>query len=233
MTIMFSCNKKLKIKESGDMMEIAPSILSVLDQDIILINEKMEKAGIKYLHLDVMDNQFVPNQTFDDSFIQRLRPFSNLIFDTHLMVNEPEKFVDKYLDAGSDIVTFHIEATQKCEEIIGKIKSKKRKVGISIKPKTPVHCITPYLDKIDLVLVMSVEPGFGGQRFMEEVLDKVRFLKNYKEAHHLSYIIEIDGGINNHTIRLAKQSGVELAVVGTYFFQKENMKETLKELTSI
>lgn len=214
-------------------MEIAPSILSVLDQNIIEISEKLEKIGIKYLHLDVMDNLFVPNKTFDDQFIKRIRPFSNLIFDTHLMIIEPEKYIDNYLDAGSDILTFHVEATIHSEEIIDKIKSRKKKVGISIKPKTPVHSIVEYLKKVDLVLIMSVEPGFGGQSFMNDVLEKVEYLKKYKEVHQLSYIIEIDGGINNHTIALAKQSGVELAVVGTYFFKKENMEATLKELTSI
>lgn len=214
-------------------MEIAPSILSVLDQNIIEISEKLEKIGIKYLHLDVMDNLFVPNKTFDDQFIKRIRPFSKLIFDTHLMIIEPEKYIDNYLDAGSDILTFHVEATIHSEEIIDKIKSRKKKVGISIKPKTPVHSIVEYLKKVDLVLIMSVEPGFGGQSFMNDVLEKVEYLKKYKEVHQLSYIIEIDGGINNHTIALAKQSGVELAVVGTYFFKKENMEATLKELTSI
>jgi ribulose-phosphate 3-epimerase len=214
-------------------MEIAPSILSVLDQNIIEISEKLEKIGIKYLHLDVMDNLFVPNKTFDDQFIKRIRPFSNLIFDTHLMIIEPEKYIDNYLDAGSDILTFHVEATIHSKEIIDKIKSRKKKVGISIKPKTPIHSIVEYLKKVDLVLIMSVEPGFGGQSFMNDVLEKVEYLKKYKEVHQLSYIIEIDGGINNRTIALAKQSGVELAVVGTYFFKKENMEATLKELTSI
>ena len=149
------------------------------------------------------------------------------------MIIEPEKYIDNYLDAGSDILTFHVEATIHSKEIIDKIKSRKKKVGISIKPKTPIHSIVEYLKKVDLVLIMSVEPGFGGQSFMNDVLEKVEYLKKYKEVHQLSYIIEIDGGINNRTIALAKQSGVELAVVGTYFFKKENMEATLKELTSI
>lgn len=214
-------------------MEIAPSILSILNQNVIAITQKLESLGIKYLHLDVMDHLFVPNQTFDYQFIQQIRPFSTLIFDTHLMIVEPEKQIDNYLDAGSDIITFHIEATHNAQEIIDKIKNRNKKVGIAIKPKTAVDSIIPYLKQLNLVLIMSVEPGFGGQKFIENVLEKVRFLKAYKEEQHLSYQIEIDGGINNQTIDLAKQSGVELAVVGTYLFQKENIEATLKELTTI
>lgn len=214
-------------------MQIAPSILSVLDQDIKKITKSLEQIGIKYLHLDVMDHRFVPNFTFDHTFIKTIRNDTKLIFDTHLMIEHPEDFLDAYLSSGSDLITFHIESTTKEEEIIDKIKKKNKQVGVSIKPKTKVESILHLLDKVDLVLVMSVEPGFGGQSFIEDVLEKVRFLKQYRKENHLNFFIEIDGGINNQTIRLAKEAGVDIAVVGTYFFKNPNLEETLRKLVQL
>lgn len=214
-------------------MEIAPSILSVLHQDIVTICQQLEKANIKFLHLDVMDNKFVPNSTFNSQFIKDLRPHTKLVFDTHLMIENPLAQIENYLDAGSDILTFHLEATQGKEEvfaIINKIKNLNKKVGISIKPDTDVKTVTPYLNQLDLILIMSVEPGFGGQQFMDRVLDKIVFLKEQKEKHQFSYLIEIDGGINNITIQKARKAGADIAVVGTFFFKNNDIESTLKEL---
>ena len=211
-------------------MEIAPSILSVYQQDIYKIVKELEHIGIRFLHLDVMDNVFVPNITFDETFIQMLRNDTSLLLDTHLMIQQPEKDIAKYIEAGSDIITFHIEATNKTQVLIDTIHQKGKKVGIAIKPKTPIEVLQPYLHQIDLVLVMSVEPGFGGQAFQEKMLDKVRWLKQQKENHHYSYWIEIDGGMNQVTIPLAKEAGVQIVVVGTYFFKDANLEQKLQEL---
>lgn len=211
-------------------MQIAPSILSVLDQNIKNIIKEIELSNIKYLHLDVMDNIFVPNKTFNDQFIKKIRLFSNLIFDTHLMVDKPENVVEKYLEAGSDIITFHVEATTKHQIIINKIKKNNKKVGISIKPNTPIEQIIPYLEQVDLVLVMSVEPGFGGQKFQDSSIEKIKYLYDYRKTKNLNYLIEIDGGINNQTIRKVSNH-VDISVVGTYFFKNDNFKETIEELT--
>lgn len=211
-------------------MEIAPSILSVYQQDIYKIVKELEHIGIRFLHLDVMDNVFVPNITFDETFIQMLRNDTSLLLDTHLMIQQPEKDIAKYIEAGSDIITFHIEATNKTQVLIDTIHQKGKKVGIAIKPKTPIEVLQPYLHQIDLVLVMSVEPGFGGQAFQEKMLDKVRWLKQQKENHYYSYWIEIDGGMNQVTIPLAKEAGVQIVVVGTYFFKDANLEQKLQEL---
>lgn len=235
---MFYYNKKSKRikvqKESGEKMEIAPSILSVLNKDIRSICQQLEDINIKYLHLDVMDNKFVPNITFNSEFIKKIRPSSKLIFDTHLMIENPLTEIDKYLNAGSDIITFHLEATNSSDEvltIIDKIKKQNKMVGISIKPNTDVEALVPYLDKLDLILIMSVEPGFGGQSFIEDVLDKVTYLKEQKNKNSFSYLIEIDGGINNTTIQKARVAGVDIAVVGTFFFKNDDLEKTLKELS--
>lgn len=214
-------------------MEIAPSILSVYQQDIYSLIKELERIGICFLHLDVMDNIFVPNRTFDETLIQTLRKDSHLVFDTHLMIQQPEKDIIKYIEAGSDIITFHIEATYETQTLIDIIHQKGKKVGIAIKPQTPVERLQPYLHQLDLVLVMSVEPGFGGQSFQSEMLDKVRWLKQQKENHHYSYWIEIDGGMNQKTLLLAKEAGVEIAVVGTYFFKDDNLEQRWKEFRQL
>ncbi len=210
-------------------MEIAPSILSVYQQDIYAIIQELERIGIRFLHLDVMDNVFVPNFTFDETFIQRLRKDSHLIFDTHLMIQEPETTMAKYIEAGADLITFHFEATDNVQALMDIIHQSGKKVGIAIKPKTPVEVLQPYLHQLDLVLVMSVEPGFGGQLFQATMLDKVKWLKEQKENHHYSYWIEIDGGMNQDTLPLAKKAGVDIAVVGTYFFKGKNIEQKWKE----
>lgn len=211
-------------------MKIAPSILSVLNEDLCSITKKLEQANIEYLHLDVMDNQFVPNITFDYNLIKQLRTNTNLIFDTHLMIEEPFNYIKEYIYSGSDIITFHFEATSYHKELIKEIKNNNKLAGMSIKPNTKVEELLPYLSQLDLVLVMSVEPGFGGQKFQEKALEKVRFLKEYKTKHNLNYLIEIDGGINNDNYSKCKDAGCDIVVIGTYFFKNDNYSNTIKEL---
>ena len=214
-------------------MKVAPSILSVIDENLQSTIEKLNHIGLTYLHLDVMDGVFVPNTTFDWNLVKTIKQNSKLIIDTHLMIDKPEETIDNYLDTESDYLVFHIEATTKTQEIINKVKAKGKKVGISIKPKTPVDEIIPYLDSLDLVLVMSVEPGFGGQKFMEDMLDKVRLLKTLREQKGYKYLIEIDGGINNVTAPLAKEAGCDIVVAGTYFFKNPDLAKTVEELESL
>ena len=214
-------------------MILSPSILNVEDNKKVMYIKELEKNGVTFLHLDVMDGKFVPNQTFDYEYIKTLRKESNMIFDTHLMIEEPENLIEEYINSGSDYITFHIEATKYPLEIINKIKQHNKKVGISIKPNTSVSEILKYLPLIDLVLVMSVEPGFGGQSFMENSLPKINELKTLKETNNYSYLIEVDGGINNKTASLVKEAGVEAIVVGSYLTKQENLEKAIYELTNI
>ncbi len=214
-------------------MKVAPSILSVLDQDLDQVLKTLEDANVEYLHLDVMDNVFVPNITFDYNLVKELKPKTKMILDTHLMIANPDELIDEYIKTKSDYLCFHIEAAKNPKEIIKKIKDNNLKCAVSIKPNTPVSVIEPLLQDLDLVLVMSVEPGFGGQKFMVDMLEKVKLLKKLKEEKKYHYLIEMDGGLNNNTAVLAKEAGCDIIVVGTFLFNSENIKETVKELESI
>ena len=214
-------------------MKVAPSILSVLDQDLNQIFKTLEDANVEYLHLDVMDNVFVPNKTFDYNLVKELKPKTKMILDTHLMIANPDELIDEYIKTKSDYLCFHIEAAKNPKEIIKKIKDNNLKCGISVKPNTPLSTIEEYLEDLDLVLVMSVEPGFGGQKFMVDMLQKVKKLKELREKNNYNYLIEIDGGLNNNTAVLAKEAGCDIIVVGTYLFNSEDIKKTVKELESI
>lgn len=211
-------------------MQVAPSILSVLNEDLKKIIRSLEDAKVKYLHLDVMDNKFVPNYTFDYNLVNDIRKMTSMILDTHLMIERPEDTIDNYIQTNSDYICFHYEATSKHQIIIDKIKKSGLKVGISIKPKTDIAVLTPFLKELDLILVMSVEPGFGGQKFMDDMLSKVKELKKLREINDYRYLIEIDGGINNQTSILAKEAGCDIIVVGTYLFKQEDLAKTIREL---
>lgn len=213
-------------------MKVSPSILSVKDQDFKHAISLLEQLDVPYLHLDVMDGIFVPNITYDAKKVKAIKEMTSLKLDTHLMVKNPEDVIDSYTEAGSDIITVHIEATSKLDEIITKLKKANIKCGISLKPNTPVDLILPYIDKIDLVLVMSVEPGFGGQKFIESTIDKVKALSDIRKSTH-SFIIEVDGGINVDNAVKLKEVGADLIVVGTYLMNSNDIAATYRKLLQI
>ena len=210
-------------------IKISPSILSAdfskLGEEIVAL----EKAGADYIHIDVMDGHFVPNITIGPEVIKRLRPVTELTFDVHLMISPVNNFIKDFADAGADIITFHPEATENVSETINLIKKLRKKVGISLKPKSKIDLIEDFFDKIDLVLIMSVEPGFGGQKFMPEVLDKVKKIKAIIAKKKLDVEIEIDGGINFNNSHQAKEAGVNVLVSGSTIF-KENGGDLKKNI---
>ena len=210
-------------------VKIFPSILSAdfskLGEEII----SLEKAGADYIHIDVMDGHFVPNITIGPEVIKRLRPVTKLTFDVHLMIAPVDNFVKDFANAGADIITFHPEATKDISQTIKLIKSFGKKVGVSLKPKSPIDLIENHLKDIDLILIMSVEPGFGGQKFMPEVLDKMKKLRNIVNEKKLNIDIEIDGGINFENSSKAKEFGANILVSGSTVF-KENDGDLKKNI---
>ena len=207
---------------------LAPSLLSADFSRLKEMVETIENAGSPWLHLDIMDYHFVPNLTFGAGIVKAIRPYSKMIFDAHFMVTSPEKYIADFKKAGADYFTFHLEAADDPKALISKIKEAGMKVGISVKPKTPVETLKPYLEEIDLVLVMSVEPGFGGQKFMADMLPKVTWLKEQRQKYAHSYLIEIDGGINQATAKEAIRSGVDVLVAGTAVFGEANIEKAVK-----
>ena len=205
--------------------------LSVLNVDYMNAYESLKDIVdlVDYEHLDVMDGEFVPNISFGPDFVKSLKKVSKRPFDTHLMIMHPQNYIDKFVDAGSDYITFHVEADCNPMDVINQIKAKGIKAGISIKPKTSVDEIKKYLPYLDMVLVMSVEPGFGGQSFMENSIDKVKKLKELKDKFGYNYLINIDGGINGNTAPLISKY-VDLAVSGSYICNAENPKERIEVL---
>ena len=203
-------------------IKISPSILSADFSQLGTEIKRLEEGGADMIHVDVMDGHFVPNLTIGPPVIKALRQKCSLKFDVHLMISPVHKYIDAYADAGADIITIHPEATDNLEESILKIKSLNKNVGISLNPESKIDLIIDYLEKIDLILIMSVNPGFGGQKFMPEVLNKVKQLKEIKSKRNMNFDIEIDGGINFDNCRSAIEAGANILVSGTTVFKSNN-----------
>ncbi len=214
-------------------MKVAPSMLSCNFALMGEETEKIEKAGADLIHLDVMDGHFVPNLTIGPGIIKALRPYTKLPFDVHLMISDPLSYIDAFADAGADIITFHLEADSDPDETIEKIKSSGILPGIVIKPKTPAEAVFPYLDKVYMVLVMTVEPGFGGQSFMSDMMPKVAAIKEEIRKRSSEVLIEVDGGITADTASVAAKAGADICVSGTGVFKAPDPAKAISYMQSL
>lgn len=211
-------------------MKVAPSLLSCNFLELKEEIADLHAAGVDYLHFDVMDGQFVPNISFAFPVLQQIRSITDLTIDTHLMIQDPERYIQAFADAGSDIITVHVESTKHIHRALQMIRNAGKKAGITLNPGTPIESIIPVLDMVDLVLVMTVNPGFGGQSFIKSSVDKIRSLNEYRNKHGLSYEIEVDGGVNEDTALLCKAAGADVLVAGSYFFKHDDYKVPVKIL---
>lgn len=212
------------------MIKISPSILSCDYSKMGEEFKRMEECGADWLHIDVMDGHFVPNITLGAPIVKCMRKCSSLVFDVHLMISDPKKYIPDFVKAGADIITFHIESDSPTEETIDLIRSLGCKAALSVKPKTPVEVVFPFLEKLSMVLVMTVEPGFGGQSFMADMLDKVKVLRTECERRGLDTDIQVDGGINEQNAGLAVLSGANVLVAGSAVFGSKDAKATIASL---
>ena len=210
-------------------IQISPSILSADFSQLGNEIKRLEENGADLIHVDVMDGHFVPNITIGPEVIKKLRPITKKIFDVHLMISPVNNFIKDFAEAGADIITFHPEATENIGETIKLIKKYKKKVGISLKPKSKFDLIKNYLNEIDLILIMSVHPGFGGQKFIPDVLKKIKDLDQIKKQKNMNFDIEVDGGINFSNSKLVKEAGANILVSGTTIF-KDNEGDIKKNI---
>lgn len=213
-------------------MKVAPSILSAdfsqLGKDLLDIID----SGADLIHIDIMDGTFVPNISFGPMVVEAIRPLTDKIFDCHLMIQDPERYIELVADCGADIITVHVEATKHIHRAIQQIRQTGKKAGVVINPGTPVEALLPVLPYVELVLVMSVNPGFGGQTFVPESLDKIRELNRLREVHDYHYEIEVDGGVNDVTGKKCVEAGADILVAGSYIFSQTDRKKAIDSLRS-
>ena len=213
------------------MLELSPSLLSADFTNLKSDIEVLDKNGVKYLHLDVMDGMFVPNISFGPMIIKQLRPLTDMVFDVHLMIEDPDRYIQNFKDAGADILTVHYEACKHLHRTISYIKSLGMKAGVSLNPATNINVLDYVLEDLDLVLIMSVNPGFGGQSFIPSALDKIKNLKKKIEERNLNVIIEVDGGVKTTNVKDVIEAGAELIVSGSDIFaDKENRIKAYKDI---
>jgi ribulose-phosphate 3-epimerase len=210
--------------------KISPSILSA-DFSILKKEIKSVEPYCDFLHIDIMDGHFVPNITIGPCIVRSIRKITNLIFDVHLMISEPDKFIEDFANAGADYITIHAEVDKPLLQLIKKIKKYGKKAGVSLNPDTDIDKVMPYIRDIDLILVMSVFPGFAGQKFIPDVLKKVEMLVNARKINRAkNLLIEIDGGINEKTAKLAREAGVDILAAGSYIFKSKDRKKAIEKL---
>lgn len=212
-------------------MKVAPSILAA---DFGCLNQEVQslcQAGADWLHVDVMDGVFVPNLSLGLPIVKAIYHASNIPLDVHLMIVQPEKYLEAFIEAGSKMLTIHVEATRKVQESLKKIRQLGARAGISLRPGTPVETLLPFLELVDLVLVMTVEPGFGGQSFMKDQLEKIQWLYEFRETHQYPFLIQVDGGINAETAPLCRLA--DSLVSGTFILKAPNRKEAILQLKQI
>ena len=216
-------------------IQISPSILSADFSQLGIEIKRLEQGGADLIHVDVMDGHFVPNLTIGPPVIKNLRKYTKLPFDVHLMISPVHEYIENYANAGADIITIHPEATENLKESISLIKKFGKKVGVSLNPKTEIKTLIDEIDNIDLVLVMSVNPGFGGQKFMPEVLDKIKELKKIKDKNQYHFDIEVDGGINFSNSKIVLEAGADILVSGTTVFKENDgdIKTNIEKLKSM